>query len=317
MKNHIAAITVTQGDFQYIKEWVEVNHERGIDFFLICYNGPKEDYGKLPQYDYVRYLDFSFMQGNELYEDCNRLGKDFSELGFHKPQFQQVFMQRLHNLMLETLMCAYTMVKWCIPMDTDEFINIKIEGVTLHDLIGKLMSDDKPAMAIRMQNMSDSNQIYADFDIRITDRLTMKADGGTYRPADWYHRWMYKKSVINMKHPDILSRRRMMVSPHNITNQDLDDLLPFSAIEIQHYYTKTLEEWIMKFSPKNDNNYSARYSNNMLSTFFKYNEVTDEKLIAIKGLLEKHNVNYNPLHEDMQDAPCNIRYKALISEEKI
>ena len=31
-------LTVTQGDFDYIEEWIEYHHNIGIDLFLIGYN---------------------------------------------------------------------------------------------------------------------------------------------------------------------------------------------------------------------------------------------------------------------------------------
>ena len=71
----------------------------------------------------------------------------------------------------------------------------------------------------------------------------------------------------------------------------------FNKLELKHLFTKSLEEWIIKFSTyycKKNTDYKRRFPNNMFKTFFETNELTEEKIKAIPELLKKYNIDYNP-----------------------
>ena len=291
MKYISSIITVTQGDWQYLKEWIEYHHNIGINLFLIAYNGPKEKMKDLPKYDYVKYYDYS-TSDNPLFSQFTEKGKEFSGWIFEDKEYDMRIMQQIENQLLRELIYFFPMVKYCCVIDVDEFIDIHSgpKNITFH-LDRNFNKKEYPAIKIQMRFYTDNNQIYNNFWANVRERFTEK-----YKDVNAYKDPGMGKSILNLWHNDVRYGKTKLNSPHTCFNMP-NYVIPPKEIELNHYWTKSLEEWISKFNPENDKHYLHRFPNIMFKNFFSMNKITEEKLKAIPELLKKYNIDYDPLKE--------------------
>lgn len=291
-----AIITVTQGDWQYIQEWIEYHHNIGIDLFLIAYNGPTEKMKDLPQYDYVKYYDYS-TSNNVLFKEMSRNGKRFSGWIYENtPIYYSCFMQKVENQLFNELLYFFPMIKYCCVIDTDEFIKIKNNYQDITKFLISRLPNTNSSISIRMQFYTDNNELY-NSKLPVLDRFTEKSN--IYN----IHDLGYTKAIINLYHEHVRNGEIKLLSPHTCSKLLPNFLLDINEIELSHYFTKSLEEWISKFNSNNDADYLNRFNINkdVFTEYFKFNKMTDEKLLIIPELLKKYNVKYDPLIEKNKD----------------
>ena len=108
-----AIITITQGDFEYLKEWIEYHYNIGVKIFFIGYNGNYKNFDKLPKYDYVKYFDFSTNTNIE-----NDLNFDYQKNGW--PNFYENVITHIIFPYIQTF--YKDIIKYVAVIDTDEFI---------------------------------------------------------------------------------------------------------------------------------------------------------------------------------------------------
>lgn len=292
MKNKSCIVTVTSGDFLYIKEWIEYHHNLGINLFLIAYNGNKKDYHKLPEYEYVRYFDFS-KDENAVFDELDVLKSNKAFSGCH--DLTQILNNPLNNnlqnnilhILLKTVLLCYPSIKYSIVIDTDEFINIENKE-NINEFLNNNFPDNYSSLSIEMKFYTNNNLIYYENKPCI-ERFTEIID----KP---YFGFGCTKIVINMYHNDTINGNPLiMLSPH-YCGLSHPDWYRFDAnkIFLKHFFTKTLEEWIMKLNIDIDSDYLRRFKGNIFGVFFENNKLTEEKIKAIPGLLKKYNINYNP-----------------------
>ena len=163
--------------------------------------------------------------------------------------------------------------------------------------------------------MSDNNQIYYE-DRPVLGRFTEE------RPIEYYNfhtninRYFHTKSVINIRHEDILSNFAIISSPHNISFST-DEKFDKNQLVLRHFFTKSLEEYIRKFTFRYDNDYFFRFQNMMIYIYFRYNELTEEKLYAWNELCEKYNVHFD-IYKQYKPAPytfINKMYCKLFNKD--
>ena len=107
------------------------------------------------------------------------------------------------------------------------------------------------------------------------------------------------KTIINNFYDDI--KDIQILSAHTCSKHENDYILTRDdGIVLKHIFTKSLEEWIMKMTRNIDNSYMARWHGYIFNEYFKWNEITNEKLDAIDDLLNKYNMVVAQLKE-MQD----------------
>lgn len=288
-------ITVTEGDFLYINEWIEYHRNLGVNLFLIGYNGYKKNYDKLPQYDYVRYFDFS-KDSDPIYNGLNCLSqRGFS--GFVKYEDALKDKRILHiqskifNILLETVQLLYPSIKYSIVIDTDEFIDIKSENKNINDFLDKNFPNHNSSWSIEMEFYTDNNLIYYD-DRPCIERFTEKDVSVKYFGLGC------SKIIINMYHNDTINGKCFMLSSHHCGLSNPDRWrFNINDIALKHFWTKTLEEWIMKMNNDYDSDYFRRFHGRIFNDFFYHtvkNKITKDKIKAIPVLLEKYNIKYNP-----------------------
>lgn len=283
-----AIITVTQGDFKYIDEWIQYHHNLGFDLILIGYNGDMNMFNQLPKYDYVRYIDFSYDENNPLCQQFNRKNKGFSFIEYYKATHTLNFMCRCLNLLLEYIKLFYVDIKYVACIDTDEFI-ILPNDEDINTFLKENFNDKFSSMQILEKIMNDSGHIYYE-DKPVMERFTQFSPIG--HAFNWRSKFYNYKSIINIFHYDIQAKMKIISSPHNLSLAE-ENIINHNHCYIKHFYTKSLEEYISKFSSKFDNDYYRRYGQEMMYNYFCYNKYDDEKLIKWKELCEKYEVKFN------------------------
>lgn len=303
-----AIVTCTQGDFDYVDEWITYHHDRGVDFFLIAYNGKSEYFHKMPRYDYVRYLDVSTNKNYKVFDNLDRTGKNFSWIQpYTEPNdiYQLPFMQQVLNMAYNIIRYCYQQIDWLIIMDVDEFIDVK-SGQNINEFFDKHFPRLNSSYFISMELYNDNNRILkTDGGVSVIERL--KGDHNYFVPnanESWYN-----KIVINLKHNDVINERCPILSPHRCVLAETRFRWSIDEISLMHFFTKSIEEWISKMNPAIDTNYLGRFWGKVIYEFEKNGcELTDEKLRAVPALLNKYKVNYDPaIHE--QDPRIRELYK--------
>lgn len=281
-------IAVTAGDFEYIDEWIEYHHNLGVSLFLIGYNGPSDKIRNYKQRDYVRFIDFS-------YNDTNL--DDFKNGAFSGWSDNNVYghyrMEKIANMLLNYARWFYQDYDYAIHIDTDEFIKIK----TGCDNINTYLDDHFPVMnssiSIVMNFATDNNLIYKD-DRPVLERFTEFCN-------QQFKEKGCRKIIIRLKHKDVIDNKIVYQSPHSCSLYIYGFDLDFGEIELSHYWTKSLEEWIEKMDTSVDQDYFNRFKGIMFECYFfggAHNKLTKEKCLAIPELLRKYNIDYDFLKEE-------------------
>lgn len=294
MKDGTAIVTVTQGDWQYLEEWIEYHHNIGVDMFFIGYNGPKDLFHKLPKYEYVKYYDYATDPNDPTRSYMNRGdGTGFSGwVRENTPEYNMRIMQQIENQLLREILYFFPFIKYTCVIDTDEFLDIHTDDKDITEFLSKNLPDINSSIMVQMRFYGDNEQIYNDTTKGVTERFaTPMPKMSATKNCGW------GKMIINMHHQHVKDGEIYMNSPHTCAKFLKDFILDTDKIELRHYWTKSLEEWIMKMSPNFDKDYFQRFGNNIFGEFFKYNSITSAKLKAIPKLLAKYDIEYNPCNE--------------------
>lgn len=254
----------------------------------------------MPKYDYVRYFDFSINDNpiNERF-DAKKLGYfacyEPEDAYIKRNVSPQVAM--LDN-MLHCVKYMYPNIDYTIVIDTDEFINIKNGITNINDFLDKFFPKINSSCQIQMCFYSSDDIYYEDKPCRERFNkgkflMNRDLDPGCH------------KIIINNKHWDF--PKINIMSAHYCSLYINGFRFDRNIIELQHFFTKSLEEWISKFNRNNDRSYIDRFKGALIKHFFydfsgnKFNEITEEKMKAIPELLKKYNIDYDPSTEEIDD----------------
>lgn len=308
-----AIITCTQGDWQYIDEWIRYHRNLGVDLFLIAYNGNSADFDKLPKYDFVRYFDISYNNNYDIYNDLDCI----NHVPFHYPstsiRIRTMSLQiKALNMLFMHLKHFYPKVKYSVCIDTDEFIVIK-DNRNVTEFFDSKFTEDIESMHMHMQFYGDNGLIYND-GRPVLERFYCKENALQHYATDLWH----CKSVVNLHFEPNITDSTVMLTSH-CTNYGYhkfgETQFDINEIELAHFWTKSLEEFVAKFNKNVNSEYLERFRGKFLSTFFcsdnEYftNEVTVEKLQAIDGLLEKYGIEYSIEDEDEESELKDVYLK--------
>ena len=146
-----AIITLTQGDFLYIDEWIQYHHNIGIELFCIGYNGDSKDFNKLPKYDYVKYFDFS-TNDSEIFNEFN---STISKRGWPSMWCGCVYIM---NNYIKFFCKEY--IKYVAIIDVDEFISPQEEFTNITEYLDNIYDQSLPTEFISMQVYNGNGNIY-------------------------------------------------------------------------------------------------------------------------------------------------------------
>lgn len=298
-----AIIACTQGDFQYIDEWIQHHHNMGIDLFIIGYNGKKDRMKELPQYDYVRYIDFS---------DINVEYTQFAwyERNVDIPQKDLGLQMQIVNSELDMIKYIYRDVDFAVHIDIDEFINFPKSD---YDNIDTFFKEHVhgPATFLRMKFYKDNGFVFND-GRGLMERFYNPENAIVYESD---HRG-YRKTVVNMRHEKALENR--FINAHFTKFSDADDMFDINQCELSHFWTKSLEEWVERKTMS-----SSRFDRNVLKSFFvtdlglENNKITDGKLVAFPELCNKYNLDYRVERDEIDQNIVNRYIEAFETYHKV
>lgn len=294
-----AIIACTQGDFQYIDEWIQHHHNMGIDLFIIGYNGQKERMNELPQYDYVRYVDFS-----NINVDYSRFA--WFETNPRVPQHRLGLQMQIINVELDMIKYIYRDVDFVLHIDVDEFVNFpKGDHHNIDTFFRETVCG--PAKYLIMNFYKDNGHIYND-GRGLMERFYNPENAIVYE-SDYRG---YRKTVMNMRHHRAFENS--FINAHMTRFSDINDVYDVNDCELSHFWTKSLEEWIERKTMS-----SSRFDHNVLKSFFitdlgvENNKMTDLKFVVFPELCKKYNLNYD-VEKEEEDEHIVARYKEAIDK---
>lgn len=298
-----AIATVTQGDWEYIDEWIQHHLDIGVDLILIAYNGKAKDFCRLPKYDKVRYFDFSYDEKVPASIYHSRQARDcFSKWSDEGTSiYDMAYQQKVYNILYDIIRYTYTHIKYLTFIDVDEFIMVNNKGFhnDINELFNLVFPDVNSSFFMPMVFYHDNELIYNDHRPCIERFYNLDNFDSSYIKDDHYG---FKKIVINLYHNDIKNNKCPMISPHHCALSNADFTFAVGYVELAHFYTKTIEEWIAKMNPDNDGDYFQRFKGNIVHEFFRNgNLMTDDKLRAIPKFLVKYNIDYKPEIEEINE----------------
>lgn len=271
----VALVVIGRLENRYAVEFVEYYKQLGIDTIFIVDNN----------YD-----------GEEYFEDV--LQKYIDEkfiYVLHYRNNQEEYLQV--NMYIKIYQKFKTQFDWFMFFDFDEFLTLT-EDKNIKDYLSRDCFKDKNQILINWKIYTDNNLIYDD-GRPCLERFTT--------PMDIYKCVGYKNIAENMHVKCILrgniNSDIIMKDPHHangtIINQtscnNKGDIIPeyycgpwqeinYELAYIKHFTTKTIDEW---FSIKYKKGVGDRDLESFFETypkerFFKYNDITDEKLNYLK-----------------------------------
>lgn len=303
-----AIATVIYGDFDYLDEWIQYHLNIGVDLILIAYNGESKNYHKLPIYHKVKYFDFSYDKDDRAtmfsYTNHGNSGSNNPDTSLYDMTYEQ----RIMNVLYDIVRYTYPNIHYLTFINTSEFIMINnaMFNNNINTLFEHIFPEDNSSYFLCMLLYHDNNLIYYDGQgclERFVNYDNFNAD------LIYSSNIFSKKIVINLFHDDVKENRCKMLSAHHCDLSGSQFSFPSGYVTLAKFYSKTIEEWIIKMKPDNTINYFEYYKGRLVYEFFRLgNEITDEKLRAIPGLLKKHGIDYHPEYEET-DTEIREKYK--------
>lgn len=306
-------VTVTNGEHEYIREWIEYHLNIGVELICIGFNGPSQQFDFMPRYDRVRYFDFSYdnqcrpseslIFDENKFTESDKLENEYNSLYEMKP------LQKIHNIMIDTIRYLYPKVKFCAIIDVDEFLVINNTNYVndIDKLLVEKFPDANSSFFVSRIYYGDNNHIYYDDNKSVMERFfsydnycECGYENGLFR---------HNKIIINLWHDDTKANKCRMLSKYNCGLSHTMYRLLMRDLECANFFTKSFEEHIKKWSTKQNRR-------NMLSNYFKYvNEMTDEKFKALPELLNKYNITDYNLLRDEENKELRNTYKKFLENQ--
>lgn len=289
-----AIITCTQGDWQYIDEWIIYHRNLGVDLFLIAFNGDSKDFDRLPKYDYVRYFDFSVNQDRkDLTGQLEIKSLDFYTSNASLTHYTLKLQQRIQNILFDNCRYLYPEIHYCVAIDIDEFIDLK-EGTSITEFLDNVVNVEEPAVWLCMDFYKDNGFIYND-KRSVIDRF--KYDHNKFNKdanSIWYH-----KMILNLWNSEVKQNKHRIIHSHGINFDNWNKhIVDTNKISLCHFHLKSLEEFIMCLDEQYNRYACTRYKDCILDTYFDFNDYSDEKVKAIPELIKKYEIDVDPaIHE--------------------
>lgn len=278
-KDKICAAIIVKDETDYLKEWLDYHLGIGFDKIFLAIN---DDEG-LSKYPYLKDYKGKLVVYN--LAGCEAMQKPFYNCIINNEDY-----------------------KWCAFIDTDEFISFrKDSGFTnIKDFLNSAPAEVE-AYKLNWELYGDDGQVYYE-DRPVVERFTKPLPPiyNTYNFGEQCH----TKTIL--RKIDTRPRRiKFIANPHVVvgcnyylTNGEPTDASPFnfdtekSVVYIKHFYTKTIEEWVKHKLGRSYADYerSENIDYYPISTFFKYNERTPEKL----KFLKEHGIEYPKQSKDKQ-----------------
>lgn len=232
MKKYIVSVCLLiKDEGKYLEEWLEWHKKIGIEHFYIYDNGsqiPVLNFIPISFINYVTIIDFSSPRKNiqqEAYFDCiKNFGKDN---------------------------------EWIAFIDTDEFIRIK-NGGSIQDFLSEFIIEDAILVPWIIYNANE--QVKSSNEL-VRNRFTQVANQFFPKDEPMHKAIVRMRRVTHMgAHSPIPTLCSLL-----ITDEEHNDIrqikkIPGNKIVIDHYFTRSYEEWVEKMGRGScDPYYSRKY----------------------------------------------------------
>lgn len=268
----LSIVAILKNEGSYLKEWLDYHLLAGVDHFYLYDNESSDDQAEVVKpYIEAGLVDYIPFPGKAMqYAAYNDAVKNF--------KFQSRYMAFI---------------------DADEFIYPKInkvngEGYSIVEIIDDILSRDPNAagLAINWQLFGSNGQETADYSRGVLERFTRRAK------TDWSDQCPQGYLAGNI-HVKVIANPRMISfinNPHFVNycegffsvNENggivqTHDNIPVTAskIVLNHYYTKSLEEWRIKQN-RGRSDVNVTYTNNWYD-FYNRNEEFDDGILKYRA----------------------------------
>ena len=209
--------------------------------------------------------------------------------------------QDILNFQIDTYVKIYNKFKdkfdWFMFLDFDEFLTLT-EDKNIKDYLSRDCFNNYNQILINWKIYTDNNLIYDD-GRPCLERFTMPMD--IYKNIEYRNipENMHVKSIIrgnidniNMGNPhyvynDLLNKTTCNNCGEKINDENVSTCQPinYKLAYIKHFTTKTIDEWLNNKLKRGvgDRNYDLFLCTYPIERFFKYNDVTIEKIQYLKN----------------------------------
>ena len=269
MKTAVVAIARLEGN--YLQEWVDHYKNLGFTNIILCDNDWSED-----DEDVKEILKEDIESGFIIYEDWRN--------------------QKTHEIGKNVQMYAYSVIyekykdqfDWLAFFDIDEQLEL-IKHKSIDDFLAD--KNDYEVVLINWFCFGDANQVVADFSKPLKERFTIPCPVDIKVQYDFPEN-LHIKSIVKGGLPHVIfySNPHIPTNPLRCCNasglqansspfQPID----FSTAYLKHYVTKSLQEWMENKMKRGvpDRTWET-FIKTYPNRYFKYNQVTDEKLNWLK-----------------------------------
>lgn len=269
-----AIFTNIKDEHRYLEEWLNYHIKLGFNKFILY-----EDEGSISHEEIInKYLDIVDI---DFYNYVlKKDSKEFKDLTCFKHVYQN-----------------YTDIDWLIKLDPDEFISLPSQFTSIDDILSSVQPDiNQISLSWKLYNANGFiNEPYSGkysvvntylVPIELKDLGTYfncNTSDNKYKLGKSFIRYKYYKTSFN----SILNQENISIAfPHIIFNPN-DDIVILDklGIYINHYITKSFEEFYNKLKNKGEYNFEWH---RRLGDFFVLNPDMIEKIPEIEN---KFDVN--------------------------
>ena len=261
-KFYTATCTIIKDEMQYLEEWIQHNIKIGFDEIWLY-----EDYGSCSH----KSITDKYPQVT-----LKSIGEVESAIGEFKTWFKQ---HQTWEYFVETYKNKFDYVAF---IDIDEFIMFD-DGYDLQRILHECYGYSGIYLFWKMYN---ANGIIDNPHASVVDTFTEEAK---YIRTDY--KWEIK-SIVNMKYHNLYWNTNHEIKDGITLNKDMGYKYPcYKKAWINHYFTRSWEEWVDRFIKRGDINDGCRRMNE----FFKFNKnmigMYEELMRKKEEYIEIHNKN--------------------------
>lgn len=258
MKSLLCAIVKNEN--KYLKDWINYHYKLGFDKIVLCDNNDTE---------YIQEESVDILDYRNIYIDSfgSKNSQGFLKYGVQEKAYNECY----HKYSEE--------YDWIAYFDIDEYL-ILDNDLTINEFLSQDKFKDVDAIQINWTIYNDNGHVRYE-DIPVMERFT--------HPVSIRNN--YVKTIIKTKNPRFIS---LPVHYANIidgkyvypdgtpTEPSLIQEPKYEGARINHYYTKTIEEWIERKYNTTNAIGIINQGRSKINEFFDYNEATPEKIALVE-----------------------------------
>lgn len=269
MKSVLCAIVKNEN--RYLSDWVDYHYKLGFDKIVICDNNDTETIHQ----DGVDIINY-----RRTYIPINN--KKTTML------FNSGIQEKAYNDCYNKYSKEYD---WIAFFDIDEYL-ILDNGLKINEFLSQERFNNVDAIQINWLVYNDNDKLIFE-DIPVMQRFTTCVEQNCE----------FVKSIVRTKNPNFISlvvhyakiKNGKYVYPNgDVTEPGLTQVPNYKGAHINHYYTKTIDEWVDRKCGTTEVIGRKNSSSQRINEFFEFNVPTIEKIQIIEQKLNCKLKQYRP-----------------------